>query len=443
MAGAADAAAAASIDEIAAVKAEIEELHARLEAKQQELLQMHGGQHVDPWSVQGGEDGIDYDKLIQQFGSRKIDAPLLARIERATGQRPHHWLRRGIFFSHRDMSTILDAYERGQGFYLYTGRGPSSDAMHMGHLVPFIFTKWLQDVFDVPLVIQVTDDEKFFFKENLTVPKVEQMAIDNIKDIIALGFDPKKTFIFKDFDYYGDMYRVTARIAKAVTANQARGIFGFDGSANLGKWGFPPVQAAPSFSCAFPHVAPDWATRNVPCLIPCAIDQDPYFRMTRDVAPKLGWLKPGLIHSVFFPALQGPKTKMSSSVDSSAIFLTDTPKKIKDKINKHAFSGGGATKEEHMEVGGNTDVDVAFQWLRFFMEDDDELERIRVDYSTGRMLTGDIKKRLVEVVTPIVVGHQEARKRVTDADVAAFLAKRPLEWSGGKTPAPGAKPAKK
>ena len=38
---------------------------------------------------------------------------------------------------------ILDVYEKKQPFYLYTGRGPSSEAMHMGHLIPFIFTKYI------------------------------------------------------------------------------------------------------------------------------------------------------------------------------------------------------------------------------------------------------------------------------------------------------------
>ena len=60
--------------------------------------------------------------------------------------------------------------------------------------------------------------------------------------------------------------------------------------------------------------------------------QDPYFRMTRDVAPRLGYQKPALIHSTFFPALQGAKTKMSSSDPNSSIFLTDTPKQIKNKV---------------------------------------------------------------------------------------------------------------
>lgn len=55
----------------------------------------------------------------------------------------------------RDLGTILDAYEAGKPFYLYTGRGPSSDSLHFGHLIPFVFTKYLQDAFNVPLVIQV------------------------------------------------------------------------------------------------------------------------------------------------------------------------------------------------------------------------------------------------------------------------------------------------
>ena len=62
--------------------------------------------------------------------------------------------------------------------------------------------------------------------------------------------------------------------------------------------------------------------------------QDPYFRMTRDVAPRLGFHKPALLHSTFFPALQGPQSKMSASDPSSSIFLTDSPKQIKEKVSQ-------------------------------------------------------------------------------------------------------------
>ena len=103
-------------------------------------------QIIDPWTVES-EGNIDYDRLIEQFGSQRITDELIERIERVTKKKPHRFLRRGIFFSHRDLSLILDYYEQGKKFYLYTGRGPSSESLHLGHVIPFQFTKWLQDTF--------------------------------------------------------------------------------------------------------------------------------------------------------------------------------------------------------------------------------------------------------------------------------------------------------
>lgn len=145
-------------------------------------------------------------------------------------------------------------------------------------------------------------------------------------------------------------------------------------SDNIGKVHFAAIQAAPSFSNSFPQIF--GTVSNIPCLIPCAIDQDPYFRLTRDVAQKLRYVKPTLLHSKFFPALQGPQTKMSASDPNSSIFMTDKPSQIKNKINKHGFSGGRETEEEHRRLGGDTDVDVSYQYLTFFLDDDEELEKI-------------------------------------------------------------------
>lgn len=383
---------------------------------------------VDPWTVSSKSNaGVDYDKLIKRFGSSHIDDALIERLEKVAGKPVHPMIRRGIFFSHRDLHTLLNMVEAGKKFYLYTGRGPSSDSMHLGHLVPFIVTKWLQETFDVPLVIQLTDDEKTLWKD-LTVEQSMRMARENAKDIIAIGFDVNKTFIFANLDYMGRcpaFYQNIIRIQKCVTFNQVKGIFGFGDSDVIGKIGFPAAQAAPAFSTTFPFI---FGNDKLPVLIPCAIDQDPYFRMTRDVSPRLGFPKPALIHSSFFPALQGAKTKMSASEDNSAIFLTDTPKQIKTKINKHAFSGGRPTLEEHRELGGNTDTDVSFQLLRFFLYDDDELERIRVAYSTGELLSGEIKKIAIETLQPIVADHQNKRKEVTDEILEQFMALRPLNY---------------
>lgn len=384
---------------------------------------------VNPWEVASASDkGVDYDKLIKRFGSSKVDEELIQRIEKLSGKPAHHFLKRGIFFSQRDMHQILNLVEQKKPFYLYTGRGPSSEAMHLGHLIPFIFTKWLQETFDVPLVVQLTDDEKFLWKD-LTIEEARRLSTENAKDIIACGFDVEKTFIFSDLDYIAQspaFYRNMCRIQKLVTFNQVKGIFGFDDSTCIGKISFPAIQAAPSFSSSFPQIFNN--KHNIPCLIPCAIDQDPYFRMTRDVAPRIGHLKPALIHSTFFPALQGAHGKMSASDPNSSIFLTDTDKQIKTKVNKYAFSGGGATVEEHKEKGGNCEVDVSYKYLTFFMDNDERLEEIRKTYTSGELLTGYLKKELIEILQKLIGDHRQRRATITDDTVKQFMTPRKLKF---------------
>jgi tryptophanyl-tRNA synthetase len=172
----------------------------------------------------------------------------------------------------------------------------------------------------------------------------------------------------------GPFYHNVVRIARTITTSQSKATFGFVDSDSVGKLHFVAIQAAPSFSNSFPQIF--GSRSDVPCLIPCAIDQDPYFRQTRDAAVKLKYPKPSLIHSKFFPSLQGSQTKMSASSETSSIFMTDTPNQIKNKINKHAFSGGQETVEEHRRLGGNPDVDVAYQYMTFFVDDDEEMERL-------------------------------------------------------------------
>lgn len=89
--------------------------------------------------------------------------------------------------------------------------------------------RWLQDVFDVPLIIMLTDDEKYIFSEKRTIEDVQKYTVANTKDIIAVGFDPKKTFIFSDYEYMGGAwYRNITRISKHVTYNVAKAVFGFN-----------------------------------------------------------------------------------------------------------------------------------------------------------------------------------------------------------------------
>lgn len=391
-----------------------------------------GAQKVTPWEVEGAVVdgkimGIDYDKLIQQFGTKAISEETLTRFKEVTGHEPHPFLKRGIFFSERDFNKILNMYEKGEPFFLYTGRGPSSNSMHLGHMVPFVFTKWLQDVFDAPLVIELTDDEKFLFKPKLTIEDVKRFTKDNAKDVIAVGFNPENTFIFSDLDYMGGaFYENVVRTSRQITTSTARAVFGFQDSDCIGKLHFASIQIATAFPLSFPEVL--GLPPKTPCLIPCAIDQDPYFRVCRDVAEKLKFGKPALIHAKFFPALQGALTKMSASDTNTSIYMGDTPNQIKNKINKHAFSGGRMNVEEHRKLGGIPEVDVAYQYLSFFSNDDEKLQKLHDSYKSGELLSGEMKKECIEMLQKFVGEYQERRAKVDDEVVKQFMSVHKLTY---------------
>lgn len=363
---------------------------------------------VTPWEVKGN---IDYDKLIKEFGVSKLDDKLLKKLESHTGEL-HHFLKRGVFFAHRDLDFALKEYEKGKNLFLYTGCGPSGP-IHMGHAMIWMFTKWLQEKLDVELYFQFTDDEKFMLKKDRSYEDIQKCLYDNMLDVIALGFDPKKTHFLVDTKHANIMYPEAIKVAKKITFSTVKSVFGFKNDTNIGMIFFTSMQAVPAF---LPSVI---KKKKMACLIPHAIDQDPHFRISRDVIPKLGYPKPASIQSRFLPGLAGmaEEGKLSSST-GVAIYLTDDPKTVKNKINKHAFSGGRETVEEHRKLGGNPDIDVSYQWLSFFEEDEDKLTKIYDDYKSGKLLSGELKQILIDKLNLFLVDHQkkreEAKNRIDD-----------------------------
>ncbi|MFA5382336.1 MAG: tryptophan--tRNA ligase [Candidatus Micrarchaeia archaeon] len=362
---------------------------------------------ITPWEVKGN---IDYDKLINEFGLSKIDTKLLKRIEKHTGEL-HYFLKRGIFFAHRDMEFILNEYEKGNKFFLYTGRAPSGH-IHLGHLIPWMFTKWLQDKFDTELWFQFPDEEKFLFKQNMEFEEIQKMTYENMLDVIALGFNPKKTNFLIDTKHAGIMYPEAIKVAKKITFSTVRSAFGFENDQNIGAIFYTAMQAVPSF---LPNIIEN-NKKPRPCLIPHAIDQDPHFRISRDVIPKLGYYKPASIQCRFFPGLAGMESdgKMASSNSNTTIYTIDNEKTVKNKINKYAFSGGKETVEEHRKYGGIPEIDVSYQWLTFFEEDDKKLKKIYDDYKSGALLSGELKAITIEKINSFLKVHQEKREKAKD-----------------------------
>ncbi len=356
---------------------------------------------VTPWEVSGD---IDYDILVERFGTSHIDESLKDRL--AGYGEMHPLLRRNVFYSHRDLPWLLDRYDKGQSFFMYTGRGPSGHT-HLGHLMPWIFAKHLQDLFGANIYFQLTDDEKFLFRQDLELSDTRSMAYENALDFLALGFDPEKTRIILDTECIHSLYPLALKVSKKITFSTAKAVFGFDNSTNIGSIFYTSIQAAPCY------LESDREGKQVPCLIPCGIDQDPHFRVARDVAPGLGYPKPALIYNKMFPGLEGGD-KMSSSNPDATIYTTDKPKTVKRKVGK-AFTGGCVSADEQREKGGNPEICAIFKYNYFLFEDDDsKLDELTARCRSGDILCGECKAELSAKINTFLESHQAKREEARE-----------------------------
>ncbi len=356
---------------------------------------------VNPYEVKGN---IDYEAVAKRFGVNLIDEKFKERIRGLAGGDLHFMIRRGIYYAQRDMGWLLDEYEKGNKFYLYTGIAPSG-AMTLGHLIPFQLTRWLQEKFDAEVYIQIPDEEKFLAKKKgLTLEKAHELSYDDAANIIAMGFDKRKTKIFLDTEYAKTLYKNAVRVSRGITFSMIKDAFGFTNEDNIGRIFYTSMQAVPAFLMSVEK------GKNVPCLIPLAIDQDVHFRIARDSIAKLGYYKPASIQSKFLPALSG-KPKMSASESSDTIYLEDDEETVRKKVYK-AFTGQQPTAELQREHGGNPDICTVCQYYRFFFEPDDKkLKDIFDAERSGSLLAGEHKKDLTARINKYLKEQREKKEK--------------------------------
>ncbi|ELY90191.1 tryptophanyl-tRNA synthetase [Natrialba hulunbeirensis JCM 10989] len=346
---------------------------------------------VTPYAVTGE---VDYEKLLERFGADPLTADQIERFP------DHPLLRRRTFYAGRDLEDYLDAAEAGEPHAVVTGRGPSGP-MHLGHVLPLYLAKRFQQATGATVYIPLSDDEKYLAKEQ-SFESIGEHTRENLRDVLAVGFDPERTRIVVDTADADVVYPIAVRLANHLTPATVEAVYGEQDT--VGLQFYPAVQAA--------HLLlPQLVAGRQPTIVPIAIDQDPHVRVCRDVAAKeaLPVDKPGALLGRFLPSLAGPG-KMSSSGDAPSIELTADPDTVAETIHTHAYTGGRATLEEHREHGGDPSVDVPFQYLRFFFEENDEtLESIADAYRAGDLLSGELKELAIERITDFLTAHQRRR----------------------------------
>jgi tryptophanyl-tRNA synthetase len=356
---------------------------------------------IDPW---GSQAFRDYGKLLEDFGIKPF-RPLLKKIPR-----PHLLMRRNAIFGHRDFERIADCMKKGKEFAMMTGLMPSGK-FHIGHKVIADQITYYQGL-GAMIFLCVADLEAYNMRKS-SMEELRRIAIEEyLVNYIAMGLKPKNCDFYFQSDRTSDgkrasaYYRLAGMVSRKTTLNEMRAIYG---ELTPGKIMSVMTQVADILHPQLPEFG-----GPKPVVVPVGVDQDPHIRLTRDLAARFqsefDFIPPSSTYSEFMPGLKGGK--MSSSDPYSYIALTDDEKTVREKIMKHAFSGGGGSVREHREKGGNPDVDVAYKMLYMMFEPDDrKIRKIHDDYRGGKLLTGELKQITIEKVTGFLQEHQEKREK--------------------------------
>jgi tryptophanyl-tRNA synthetase len=357
-------------------------------------------ERIDPWK---GQDIKDYDKLMKQYGIKDFK-PLLKSMPD-----PHLLMRRGIIFGHMDLERILDARRKKKPFVMMTGLMPSGK-FHLGHKATAEQMIYYQDI-GAELFVCVADIEAYNMRRK-PLPELRKIAIEEyLLNYMALGMKPRKTHFYfqsnrsRDAEKSNAYYRLIGMVSRKTTFNEMKDIYG---ELSPGKIMSVMTQVADILHPQLPEFG-----GPKPVVVPVGVDQHPHIMLTRDIAARMKEFKfvpPASDYHEFIPGLKGHK--MSSSDPMSYIALDDPPEKVKEKINKYAFSGGRGSVKEHRLKGGIPEVDVAFKILLYGTEPDDrKLKKIEDDYRSGKLLTGELKQITIEKLNTFLKQHQKNREK--------------------------------
>jgi tryptophanyl-tRNA synthetase len=364
---------------------------------------------IDPWK---GQDIKDYGKLIEQYGISDF-RPILSKMPE-----PHLLMRRGIVFGHMDLERIIDAYMKKKPFAMMTGLMPSGK-MHLGHKATAEQMIYYQKI-GAELFVCVADIEAYNMR-NKSLEELRKIAIEEyLLNYIALGMKPRKTHFYFQSQRSNDAkkanayYRLIGLVSRKTTFNEMKDIYG---DLSPGKVMSVMTQVADILHPQLPEFG-----GPKPVVVPVGVDQHPHIMLTRDIASRMkdfDFIPPSSDYHEFLPGLKGHK--MSSSDPFSYIALDDDPMTVKEKIMKHAFSGGRGSVKEHRLKGGIPEIDVAFKILLYGAEPDDrKLRKIHDDYVSGKLLTGELKQITVEKLIKFLETHQKKREKAR-SQVDRFL----------------------
>lgn len=356
------------------------------------------------------------DKIEKKY-EEKIDGKSMKSFDRIGKylKGKSYFFDRRIVKAHLDFEPLTKNIASGEEFCVVSGKNPST-SLHLGHLALFKFLRELQGL-GAKVIVPLTDDESFIDGKVENLREGKRIAEEKIiRDLIALGFDSKRTSIVIHSDC-PDLYKTSMFFGNHLTLSSVKTVFGKDSLDTPAKVFYRgAVQLS---SILLPQLEEFGGKKHV--LIPVGFDQHPYILLTRDIAKKVHFIPPSELVLQFLPSLVSPEDKMSSSEPQSAIFTDDDEKTVREKINK-AYTGSVSSLAAHKGLGGIPDICPVFQILRFHCDDESFVEKIESNYKSGKLTSVELKKIVADFVVNMLKKHKSKREAITKDEVKKFKA---------------------
>ncbi len=357
----------------------------------------HAKSLIDPFGTTVIED---YERLYQEFGIQPFK-PLLSQIPD-----PSAGMRRGVIFGHRDFDRILEAMKTKQEFAVMSGIKPTGE-FHLGTLQTarevIYFQQHGAKAFYCIADIEAYEDNRIPFERS------QKYAVGNVADLLALGFDPEKGYIYQQSKEQR-VKDLAIMFGRGVTLATMKAIYG---ERHLGLYLSALIQAG---DILLPQLKDFGGPK--PTVVPVGIDQDPHLRLTRDLAFKFrrknNFIPPASTYHKLIKALDG-SPKMSKRSPMTYFTLEDSPEAISKKISM-AFTGGRPTAEEQRRLGANPDICPIYDLYLFhyFARDEDVAKLYNIECKGGKLLCGEDKQRLIKLVADFVKEHQHKKRQYID-----------------------------
>lgn len=392
---------------------------------------------------------VEIESLIpkpETYGAQTVTGELIAKFAELTKTSPNAALRRHIFNGHVGFDAAIEHATSGKPLYIYLPISPSDRLTTLRHVLFLQFAHYLQKALNCYVFIHVNDYKAYTrdSEQNLKFEATKKWTEETIKDILAFDFIKEKTIVLTNTVAVSLNYVLLCDLQRKYPLGDFFHAFFTDDNVNVGTMDAVFQEGC----CAIPsYVQKIFPGReNLKCLMLLRASQSKLFEFACSLCEKINVEKPFALFGGFVPAPQsgqkmpklakfalgaGPNDqpakggKAKNSIrDYMSIYIKNTPKEIATKINKFAFSGGKDTIQEHKEKGANLAVDIPTYYLKLFLEDEEEYQHVVKFYGPGelpegkeRMLSGELKKKVGEVLGKLVKGIQDKRAAVPKEDV--------------------------